>query len=138
VHNQQVRRKYFRQCIRNSWICDRHLPALDIGCGPGSITRELKKYGFNPFSIDISYQMLINNRQNTGSVVKQSQCSADAICYKDNSFDVVTAAGVLEYVANDQRMLGEIMRVLKPGGMLIISVPTKFVISTSVRSTVGK
>jgi ubiquinone/menaquinone biosynthesis C-methylase UbiE len=82
--------------------------------------------------------MLINNRQNTGSFVKQSQCSADAICYKDNSFDVVTAAGVLEYVANDQRMLGEIMRVLKPGGMLIISVPTKFVISTSVRSTVGK
>ena len=138
VLNQQVRRKYFRQYISNSWICDRHLPALDIGCGPGSITRELKKYGFNPFSIDISYQMLINNRQNTGSVVKQSQCSADAICYKDNSFDVVTAAGVLEYVANDQRMLGEIMRVLKPGGMLIISVPTKFVISTSVRSTVGK
>lgn len=138
VHNQQVRRKYFRQFIRNSWLCDQHRPALDIGCGPGSVTQELKKHRFNPFSIDISFQMLLNNRQNTDSVVKPAQCSADDICYKDNSFDVVTAAGVLEYVAKDQRMLGEIMRVLKPGGMLIISVPTKSGISTAVRGTAGK
>ena len=64
VHNQQVRLRHFKELLASSNICDSRKPCLDIGCGPGSITRELKRFGFNTFGIDLSYKMLQNNRKN--------------------------------------------------------------------------
>jgi SAM-dependent methyltransferase len=41
--------------------------------------------------------------------------------YGDDTFDVVTSNGVLEHVPQDARSIGEIHRVLKPGGMFVIA-----------------
>jgi len=47
----------------------------------------------------------------------------DALPFRDASFDLVCAFDVIEHVDDDQRAFGEIRRVLKPGGVLICSVP---------------
>src|SRR5947209_5469031 len=48
---------------------------------------------------------------------------ATAMPFDDGSFDRVIAAEVLEHVPADQRALAEIARVLRPGGMLAVTVP---------------
>lgn len=133
VHNQQVRRTYFRDLICEHQVRQDSL-GLDIGAGPGSITIDLAQGGFETYAIDLSFHMLLNNRKNAGNDVKLAQCSAESLCYQDGAFDLVTAAGVLEYVEDDSRVLSEILRVLKPGGTLIISVPVKeSVVSSQIR-----
>ena len=48
---------------------------------------------------------------------------SDMHIYKDNSFDVFICSHVLEYVKNDKKAVGELYRVLKPGGWGIAMVP---------------
>jgi len=47
----------------------------------------------------------------------------DALPFPDRTFDLVCALDVIEHVDDDRRVFGEISRVLKPGGVLICSVP---------------
>lgn len=51
------------------------------------------------------------------------QGSGAALPFRARSFDAVLAFEVLEHVEDDQRVLGEIARVLRPGGIVAISVP---------------
>jgi len=46
---------------------------------------------------------------------------AEALSYEDNSFDVVFSDAVLQHVPNEEKMVSEMARVAKPGGMVIIS-----------------
>jgi SAM-dependent methyltransferase len=51
--------------------------------------------------------------------------SADAMLlpFRDGKFDAVLCSHVLEHVADDRRAMGEILRVLKPGGWAVLHVP---------------
>ena len=51
------------------------------------------------------------------------QFDIQSIPYPDNSFDLVFASHVLEYVKNDMRAIQEIKRVLRPGGLAFLPVP---------------
>ena len=50
---------------------------------------------------------------------------SDALPCPDDSFDIVTMLAVLEHLSHPREMVGEISRVLKPGGRLILTVPSK-------------
>jgi SAM-dependent methyltransferase len=49
--------------------------------------------------------------------------SAEALPFRSASFDIVTAFDVIEHCRDDQRAVAEAMRVLRPGGRLLVSVP---------------
>jgi len=51
------------------------------------------------------------------------QFDIQSIPYPDNSFDLVFASHVLEYVKNDKQAIKEIKRVLRPGGLAFLPVP---------------
>jgi SAM-dependent methyltransferase len=51
------------------------------------------------------------------------QFDIEEIPYPDNSFDLVFASHVLEYVKNDEKAINEIKRVLRPGGLAFLPVP---------------
>jgi SAM-dependent methyltransferase len=52
------------------------------------------------------------------------QCQdAQRLTYGDAAFDLVTSTEVLEHVPDDRRAFGELHRVLRPGGLLIFTVP---------------
>lgn len=49
----------------------------------------------------------------------------DRLPYPDSTFRAVAAFEVLEHIESDDRLLGEIVRVLRPGGRLVLSVPIR-------------
>lgn len=87
---------------------------LDAGCGEGVIVEELKEKGYEIYGIDKNYESKYVIRGDIKSTP-----------FKENEFDVVLLLDVLEHLAYDEQYtaLKEIKRILKPSGILIMSVP---------------
>jgi len=90
--------------------------ALDVGCGAGRSKQALKPYADKVFGLEPNENMARRHKELT--VVAR----AERLPFKDNSFQLITAAGVLNYVDNSL-FLPEAARVLDPeetGGLLLI------------------
>lgn len=98
----------------------RPLSILDAGCGTGGLTKKLGSIG-NVVGLDIESNALSSTRRKALDVV---QGSVNNLPFRDGSFDVMTSISVLYHSAVDDRSaLGEMGRVLKPGGFAIVVVP---------------
>ncbi len=101
---------------------------LDCGVGSGSLSIALESVLKGPaefHAIDTSAEMLVQAKtamQHAGLTPCLQQADVMALPYEDRSFDVVMAAHVLEHLPEPQRALAEMVRVLKPGGMVFICV----------------
>lgn len=93
---------------------------LDVGCGTSAkflktIAPRIKQ-GFGvDFKVDDAKFSNIETRR-----LKLEY----ALPFEDDSFDVVTMLAVLEHIEHEQAILQEIYRVLKPGGRLVLTVPS--------------
>lgn len=87
--------------------------ALDVGCGAGRSKRALKPYAEMVFGLEPQENMARWDKELT--VVGR----AERLPFRDRSFQLITAAGVLNYVDNTL-FLPEAVRVLEPGGTLLI------------------
>jgi SAM-dependent methyltransferase len=102
--------------------------ALEIGCGTGLFTERLAKQGFSVQGVDHSPAMLaIANQRMQASVVRdQVELQAGdvrALPFEDKRFDLVTCTGVLHHLPELRPCLVEAVRVLRPGGVLLIMEP---------------
>lgn len=94
---------------------------LDVGCGTGYFLKCLKKgVTDNVFALDISSVTIANlNREGI-----QGVCSKlPNIPYKDETFDYVTAKALLEHLRKPAESIDSMVRLLKTGGKLLVSVP---------------
>jgi len=103
---------------------------LDVGCGPGELVLSLLRQDYQVWAVDISRSMVEEtnravNREGFPDWTRASVGDIEDISFSDNFFDVVVAAGVLEYQKNDEKALMEMTRVLKTGGHLILNVTVK-------------
>lgn len=116
------RRRIIRSFVRE--ICaqfkDRRPRILDVGCGTGANLKMLSEFG-DAEGVDISPDAL-EFCQKRGLEVKLG--AAEALPYQPGTFDVVTALDVVEHLDDDVAGLREIHRVLRPGGRVLIFVPT--------------
>ena len=103
---------------------------LDLGCGTGELARTLAEAGLRVAGCDISRQMLVRAARAGGA--RQGDGSAGwvrlapdwrSLPFASAAFDVVVAASVLEYVAEPAAVLRECARVLRPGGVVLYTVP---------------
>jgi SAM-dependent methyltransferase len=62
------------------------------------------------------------------------KASATSLPFKDQSFDIVAAYQVLEHISEPKQALAEMLRVLKPGGMLCVVGPNLLSVSNSVQA----
>lgn len=92
------------------------LSALDIGCGPGVSTRMMLDYGYDAVGLDQSEKMV---EAALGRGVKALVSRCDPIPFADASFDAAFACTSLEWTPAPSRIVGEIYRVLKPGGAFV-------------------
>ena len=104
--------------------------ALDLGCGTGLMCVELLRRGFRVLGVDVAEGMLELARKNCADQVLASQAdfrlgNAEQIEFEDASFDLVVAMGLIEYLRWDRWSLQQMLRVLKPGGYLIVTAPNK-------------
>ena len=110
---------------------DRHVtpPAriLDAGCGVGRYTIPLTMREYDVTGVDISLFAITELDNVRLRRDMQMDLAAADIChlpFRDNTFDVVVAFGVLQHLLEDERstVLPEFARVLVPGGTLVIEV----------------
>jgi SAM-dependent methyltransferase len=96
---------------------------LDIGCGYGIYERELSRFG-RTIGLDIYYENLkraVNNSKSSDFIWGVSE----ALPFQNECIDHVIMVEVLEHVDDPNETLTEIFRVLKPGGLLLITVPNR-------------
>ena len=99
---------------------------LDFGCGTGNLAVHLFGQGYAVTGCDIADQMLAEARQTMGEgKVVWMDLPADwsRLPFGDGTFDGVVASSVLEYVEDLDLVGRELARVLRAGGILVISVP---------------
>ncbi len=96
------------------------LRVLDVGCGTGAVMRFLQTKGYDVHGVDMSQTALQYCRQKG---LRVSYGLADAMQSADALFDVVFALDVLEHLDDAGAAVREIKRVLKPGGLLVATVP---------------
>jgi MPBQ/MSBQ methyltransferase len=97
---------------------------LDVGCGIGGSSRVLAKdYGFAVTGVTISPQQVKRAQELTpAGVTAQFQVDdALALSFKDGSFDVVWSVEAGPHMPDKAQFARELMRVLKPGGILVVA-----------------
>jgi 2-polyprenyl-6-hydroxyphenyl methylase/3-demethylubiquinone-9 3-methyltransferase len=104
------------------WVIARMPPrgarVLDVGCGAGFLSNRLAGEGFRVHGIDLSPESLeVARRYDTTASVVYSTSDAYALPFGAAEFDAVTAMDFLEHVAEPEKIIAEISRVLKPGGL---------------------
>lgn len=97
----------------------RDLMILDIGCGAGNMYHHLSRYG-DVIGVE-NHPAPVKVGQERGYDIRLDD--AGALDFPDASFDLVTALDVIEHNDDDVGILREAHRVLKPGGLVLISVP---------------
>ena len=97
------------------------LEVLDVGCGSGANSIELARKGHRVHGVDVSEAAIARYRSHgfDGRVADIES----GLGYPDNSFDLVFCSEVIEHLTCPEVLASEIGRVLKPGGMLVLSTP---------------
>lgn len=96
---------------------------LDVGCGPGVLLSRLAWSGLKVSGVDCSPEMITEAKKRTrGTDVHLMIGRAEALPFKDRTFDVVLALGVLEYLPDVMNGLTEIARVAKPDAVIVVSM----------------
>ncbi|MBN2113012.1 MAG: class I SAM-dependent methyltransferase [Acidimicrobiia bacterium] len=94
--------------------------ALDAGCGPGRFTEVLRAAGAATVGLDLDPSMAARAAaRGTGPVVVGD---AARLPFRAGSFDVVVAVTLLEFVADPPRVVGELARVTRAGGRLVLAL----------------
>lgn len=108
---------------------------LDVGCGTGRHILELSRFEGTYMGLDMAdddlkrMRYLLTMAQREGNVagdVHILQGDGARLPFADYEFDNVICTETLEHVDNDEAMLEDLVRVLKPGGVLCISVPDEY------------
>ena len=93
---------------------------LDLGSAGGGNTLFLESLGYSVISVEFSPYAIELQKAKGISVV---EADAKNLPFSEDTFDVILCLDVLEHIKEDDRVVSEIFRVLKPGGNLILSVP---------------
>ncbi len=108
---------------------------LDLGCGGGRHAFELYRRGADVVAFDLDPAELAPVTGMFGAMRAAGEAGAEAgataisgdataMPFGDGMFDRVIAAEVLEHIGDDQRAMNELARVLRPGGLAAITVPS--------------
>jgi 2-polyprenyl-6-hydroxyphenyl methylase/3-demethylubiquinone-9 3-methyltransferase len=114
---------YFEQVIKAHYGAELSANRLlDVGCGGGVLTEEFARIGLRVTGIDTSarsIQAAGEHAESEGLEIDYLPGSALALNFPDNSFDVVSCCDVLEHIPDWEKVVAEIRRVLKPGGLFV-------------------
>ena len=95
---------------------------LDVGCGVGMYTSAFRRSTPAVFGIEVEFARAVEACPRAQGIV---QAVGETLPFADASFDVVFSHEVLEHVRDDQRCAQEMVRVVRPGGRILIFVPNR-------------
>jgi len=97
------------------------LRCLDLGSDNGVISLLLRRGGGDWASADLTEEAVSSIRDLVGSDVHLVR--GEALPFADASFDRVAVVDMLEHVPDDRAFVGELARILRPGGALVVNTP---------------
>ncbi|WP_448522507.1 class I SAM-dependent methyltransferase [Pseudothermotoga sp.] len=101
---------------------------LDVGCGTGNFSIKLAKLGVKVVGIDISEEMLKIARKKAkrfGLQIEFAKMDVYSLKFPSDHFDGVFSMASFEFIREPKRAFDEMMRVLKPSGLLLIGTINK-------------
>ena len=107
---------------------------LDMGCGGGRHAFETVRRGCRIVALDQSLEELVDVKNTFAAMIDAGELhshvqgqpvSADALKlpFADGTFDRIICSEVLEHIPDAQTAIGELARVLRPGGSIAVTVP---------------
>jgi 2-polyprenyl-3-methyl-5-hydroxy-6-metoxy-1,4-benzoquinol methylase len=109
---------------------------LDVGCRYGALTRAYAE-GNEVVGIDVDHEALEEAARDLGIETHWANAD-DGLAFEDASFDVVVAGELLEHIRDPERLVGEALRVLRPGGTFVASVPNAYRLKNRLRFMLGR
>jgi len=137
----QARLRVFEQCLAGRKL--RGLDWLDAGCGSGTLARYLAEAGARVLAVDAAAEMIALAREFAGQNIAGENAAAEnrvgscaplrfehietiaQLPLAGHSLDGIICSSVLEYVPDPAACLVEFARVLRPGGLLVVSVANR-------------
>ncbi len=112
---------------------------LEIGSVPCHLTYILKRLGYPVVGMDINPNRVIGFIRKYNLDIIKFDIEVSNFPFKDNTFDVVLFTEVLEHLRiNPLHVLKEINRVLKPGGILVLTTPNLYSLWNVGRFLIGR
>jgi len=132
--------RFTPECVREIWYEHWHryafaLPlargrrVLDAACGEGYGSALLARCAASVLGLDLADGAVTHARQRYGSApnLRFDQADVTALeAYPDSSFDLIVSFETLEHVQEQARMLDGFVRLLAPGGVLLVSTPDRY------------
>ncbi len=108
--------------IFQEYIKDKSLRIIDVGCGTGLVGVELEKGGFSNFDgIDISQEMIDIAKQRGYAQLFIGSLNVSLPC-ENNEYDAAFCVGVFTHGHVGSNRLDELVRIVKPGGIICFTV----------------
>ena len=110
--------------VRLAELCSPPAHILDMGCGTGEIAAAIDQMGYQVTACDFAEEMI--------AIARRSSTSVNWVClepdwqalpFPDGSFDGIVASSVFEYLDDVPSVAAELSRVLRPDGVLLLTVP---------------
>jgi SAM-dependent methyltransferase len=95
---------------------------LDDGCGLGMYLEHMAPYAGAVVGLDFEHERALQARQVADQVISSA---SELLPFPANTFDLVLSHEVLEHVQDDHLAVEEIVRILKPGGRVVLFCPNK-------------
>jgi len=92
---------------------------LDIGCGAGNLSQDLKKLSPEVYGVEINKEVAGLAKRKIDVIIADAQF----LPFRKNSFDIIVSNQVIEHIIDVDSFFMEVNRVLKNKGCLIISTP---------------
>ncbi len=112
------------------------LKALDIGCGDGKISEKIKDLGIEVYGLDVSEQAL--KKAEMRGIKTQVGDVHEQFPYPDSFFDIIFAGEVIEHIADPRKFVTEANRILRAGGLFVITTPNLAGLESRVKMLFGK
>lgn len=114
--DRRWRRRATKEVVSGQWPA---ASVLDVACGTGDMVCNLVQRGCTVTGVDLSEEMLAIARRKT-ALASFQLADAEHLPFPDGSFDAVTCAFGVRNFVHLEKGLGEMLRVLKPGGRMVI------------------
>ena len=119
-----VDRGKFVKSIIDIYLTCENLTMLDLGSGEGGTSVVFAEQN-RVFSYDLNL-IRIERQKKYSALYYKINGDALKLSLRDNSFDVIILQDVIEHLYDPKSLINEVIRILKPGGMVYMSTPNKY------------